>query len=345
MDQPFHAKLENSPHRRHNPLLDEWVLVAPHRTRRPWEGLEEELAVAELPAYDPDCYLCPGNDRAGGMSNPLYTDTFVFANDFPALIPDVVYESAQRGLLQAETEPGTCQVVCFSPSHDLSLAKMPVETITRVIDLWAEQTEKLGQEYRWVQVFENKGAAMGASNPHPHGQIWAGHSIPDIPSREDKNQVDYFAAHGTTLLGDYLSQELTDGSRVVLKSDHFVALVPFWAVWPFETLIVARGDVARLPELDSAAKRDLAVVISGLLRAYDQVFNYPFPYSMGWHGAPFGTADTSGWRFHGHVLPPLLRSATVRKFMVGYELLAGAQRDITAEEAADRLRTLVEVTA
>lgn len=344
-DAPFHAQLSLLPHRRYNPLLGEWVLVAPHRTQRPWEGSEEDLTTVELPAHDPDCYLCPGNPRAGGVTNPPYTDTFVFTNDFPALIPDVAYQATESGLLRAETEPGTCLVVCFSPRHDLTMANLPVGTIEHVIDVWAEQTEKLGRDYRWVQVFENKGAAMGASNPHPHGQIWASHAVPDIPSREDESQRSYYRSHRSSLLGDYLEQELSDGSRIVFAGDHFVALVPFWAVWPFETMIVARRDAAHLPDLSTEERRNLAVVVSGLLGAYDRVFNYPFPYSMGWHGAPLDTADRSGWRFHGHVLPPLLRSATVRKFMVGYELLAGAQRDITAEEAADRLRTLLEVAA
>lgn len=339
--RPFATTLPAAPHRRFNPLLSEWVLVSAQRTQRPWDGSQERVSVAPRPAYDPKCYLCPGNERANGAHNPPYAETFVFTNDFPALVPDVARSTHESGLLRAETEPGTSRVICFSPRHDLTLAQMNGPAIKQVIDVWAEQTQKLGEEYRWVQVFENRGEAMGASNPHPHGQIWAGSSVPDIPAREHVQQVDYHAAHQRTLLSDYLEQELADGSRVVTANDHFVVVVPFWAVWPFETMIIPRRPFARLPDASDTERLGLGDILGTLLRAYDEVFATPFPYSMGWHGAPTAGADPTGWHFHGHAYPPLLRSATVRKFMVGYELLAGVQRDVTAETAAERLRALV----
>lgn len=324
------------PHRRFNPLTGQWVLVSAHRSQRPWQGQEEKPPPEHRPAYDPACYLCPGNQRVGGQVNPGYATTFVFTNDFAALRPDVTEVHDERGLLRAESEAGTCRVICFSPRHDLTLAVMPEAGVRRVVDLWADQTAELGRDWRWVQVFENRGAAMGASNPHPHGQIWAGEALPGEPAREDEAQRRYLEAHGRPLLLDYLGQE-AGGTRVVVESEDWVALVPFWAVWPFETLVVPRRPIARVPDLDDAARDDLARLLIRLLGAYDALFGIPFPYSMGWHGAPFDGGDTEHWQLHAHFYPPLLR-ATNRKFMVGYELLSEAQRDLTAEQAAERLR-------
>ncbi len=338
------AELASDPHRRHNPLIDEWVLVSAGRSIRPWLGAEEPEVAHDRPTYVADCYLCPGNVRANGNRNPDYGTTFVFDNDFAALRADTSEATVEHGLLRAEGERGVCRVVCFSPRHDLTLATMSPEAIGRVIDVWAEQTSELGRDYRWVQVFENRGAAMGASNPHPHGQIWAGTALPVEADRESASQAAYLARTGHRLLLDYVAQE-SGGPRVVVESDEWLVVVPFWAAWPFETLLIPRRPAARLPELDAAARDDLADVLLGLLGRYDGLFRRPFPYSMGWHQAPFGAADdTAGWQVHAHFYPPLLR-ATVRKFMVGYELLAETQRDLTAEDAAERLRAVQIVGA
>jgi UDPglucose--hexose-1-phosphate uridylyltransferase len=336
-DQPL---LFGEPHRRWDPLRGDWVLVSPGRAARPWQGSVEGPTPHPRPPYDPDCYLCPGNVRANGERNPGYDDTFVFTNDFAALRPDTGNDTwtAGQGLLRAEGEPGTCRVVCFSPRHDLSLADMEPDAVRRVIDVWADQTAELGRRWRWVQVFENRGEAMGASNPHPHGQIWAGASLPREPAREDVTQRDHHARTGRRLLLDVAALEM-DGPRSVITSDAWFVIVPFWAVWPFETLILPRRPIARLPDLDEAARVELGPVLQDLIRRYDAVFGVPFPYSMGWHGTPFGPgSDGDTWQLHAHIYPPLLRSATVRKFMVGYELLAEPQRDLLPEEAAERLR-------
>ncbi len=324
-------------HRRYNPLLDEWVLVSPGRTQRPWSGAVEPEPPTARRSFEPDCYLCPGNTRAGGAVNPDYSSTFVFTNDFAALAPDAPTATVTDGLLMAEGEAGTCRVVCFSPRHDLSLTGMPAAAVRGVIDTWAAQTSELGETYRWVQVFENRGAGMGASNPHPHGQIWAGSSLPTQAAREQRTQHDYLAGHGRPMLTDYVAQE-RGGERVVFENEHWLVVVPFWAVWPFETLLLPRFATARLTELDDAARDSLAGAMLALLARYDNLFGVAFPYSMGWHQAPFGDAAGDGWQLHAHYFPPLLRSATVRKFMVGYELLAEPQRDLTPEEAAARLR-------
>jgi UDPglucose--hexose-1-phosphate uridylyltransferase len=329
------------PHRRYNPLADEWVLVSVGRTRRPWQGSREAIAGEARPPYDPACYLCPGNGRADGSTNPHYDGTFVFTNDFAALRPDSAIGRLEDGLLLAEGERGTCRVVCFSPRHDLTLAQMSRTEVARVIDLWADQTAELGATYRWVQVFENRGDAMGASNPHPHGQIWAGSALPVEAVREDATQRRYLAAHGHPLLLDYVRQE-SNGPRVVVENDDWLIVVPFWAVWPFEALIVPKAPHGRLPDATAAVRGTLGLALTDLLTRYDSLFESPFPYSMGWHQAPFidgGGGDAGDhWQLHGHVYPPLLRSASVRKFMVGYELLAEPQRDLSAEEAAERLR-------
>ena len=327
------------PHRRYNALTGEWVLVSAGRTSRPWQGSTESPLVDERPRYDPGCYLCPGNGRAAGDTNPDYTDTFVFTNDFAALRPEVVPETVKDGLLRAESEPGTCRVICYSPRHDLDMASMSPAEIRVVVDLWASQLVDLAEEHTWVQVFENRGAAMGASNPHPHGQIWAGAALPNEARKEDRQQSQYFDEKGSLLLLDYLEQE-AGGDRVVAVTESWVALVPFWAVWPFELLLVPRRPVRWLPELLADERDDLASMLSDVLGRYDRVFDFPFPYSMGWHGAPSPVTDHPHWQLHAHFYPPLLRSANVRKFMVGYELLAEVQRDITAESVAARLRQL-----
>lgn len=338
------TQLYAQPHRRYNPLTGEWVLVSPQRTQRPWMGQVERVVEVERPRYDPDCYLCPGNLRAGGVRNPDYTGTFVFTNDFPALLPDVLLQrSSSHSLLIAEGEQGTCRVVCFSPRHDLTLAEMSLAEIRAVVDVWTSQVAELGSLYRWVQVFENKGEIMGCSNPHPHGQIWAGSALPNEPAKEDRQQVAYFATHGTPLLLDYMALEQEQGVRVVVENVYWLAVVPFWAIWPFETLLLPRRHVLHLPMLDEAERDALADVLKRLLTRYDNLFQVSFPYSMGWHGAPCGVEACAHWQLHAHFYPPLLRSATVRKFMVGYEMLAEAQRDLTAEQAAERLRALSDV--
>ncbi|MFC2015363.1 UDP-glucose--hexose-1-phosphate uridylyltransferase [Chloroflexota bacterium] len=334
--------LSDQTHRRQNPLTGEWVLVSPHRTRRPWRGQLEKPAPDERPVHDPTCYLCPGNERAGGMRNPQYEDTFVFTNDFAALLPDTRAAQSSHPLLRYQSSQGTCRVVCFSARHNLTLAEMACGDIRRVVDVWAEQVAELGQHYRWVQVFENKGSVMGASNPHPHGQIWAIDTLPNEPAKEEHRQRVYFNCHGRPLLMDYVRVELKRQTRIVVENEHWIAAVPFWAVWPFETLLLPRRRVQRLPDLTAPERDALAHILKHLLTRYDNLFEVLFPYSMGWHGAPYEDGDTSHWQLHAHFYPPLLRSATVKKFMVGYEMLAEAQRDLTAEQAASRLRELPE---
>ncbi len=330
--------LLDQPHRRFNPLTGEWVFVSPHRNRRPWQGRIEPSPAADRPQYDPQCYLCPGNVRANGEHNPAYESTYVFTNDFPAFLPDTVAQDAsQHALLQANLHAGTCRVVCFSPRHDLTLAQMPIPAIRAVVDTWAQQVAELGQRWRWVQVFENKGELMGCSNPHPHGQIWASDFIPTEVAQELEQQQLWSRANaGKQLLVEYAALESRSGERVVVENPDWVAVVPWWAVWPFETLLLPRRPVSNLPDLTPAERDSLASIISCLLKTYDNLFEVSFPYSFGWHGVPTGTGDSA--QLHAHFHPPLLRSATVRKFMVGYEMLAESQRDLTPEQAAERLR-------
>lgn len=333
------------PHRRLNPLTGEWVLVSPHRTKRPWKGQVEKTAPDVRPPYDPTCYLCPGNERAGGVNNPDYDSTFVFTNDFAALLPDVpAAGSANDPLFQAHITQGTCRVICFSPRHDLTLPEMALPDIRRVVDLWAAQVEDLGQTYRWVQVFETKGAIMGTSNAHPHGQIWAGDALPNEPAKEDRQQRAYYAAHGRPLLLDYAKMELERLERIVVQNDHWLVVVPYWAYWPFETLVLPRRHVLRLPDLTDPERDALADILKRLLTRYDNLFETPFPYGSGWHGAPAGDSTAvDHWQLHLHYYPPLLRSATVKKFVASYEMLGEVQRDLTAEQAAARLRALPDV--
>ena len=333
------------PHRRLNPLTGEWVQVSPHRMRRPWQGQVEPATADTRPRHDPGCYLCPGNERAGGGRNPGYASTYVFDNDFAALLPASPTDAGGGSagteghpLLRAVPAAGTCRVVCFSPRHDLTLARMEPAAVVAVVDVWAEQVEELGADYRWVQVFENRGEMMGCSNQHPHGQIWGIDALPNEPAKEDAAQRGYFESQGRLLLTDYLDLEEQRGERVVDAGDHWLALVPFWAVWPYELLLVPRRRVGHLPELTPAERVDLAAVLGRILTRYDNLFQTSFPYSMGWHGRPADGGDH--WQLHAHFYPPLLRSATVRKFMVGYEMLAEAQRDLTPESAAERLRSL-----
>jgi UDPglucose--hexose-1-phosphate uridylyltransferase len=340
MQPPF---LEEAPHRRFNPLTGDWVLVSPHRALRPWQGIAEPIASRARLDFDPTCYLCPGNQRANGIVNPLYRDVFTFDNDFSALLSQSGGEGSAHPLFRSEATRGQCRVVCFSPRHDLTLAQMEKGTIRRVVDRWAEETEALGANYRWVQIFENKGEIMGCSNPHPHGQIWASDFLPTLAEKEDANQRQYLEQHGKVLLLDYWERELEMQGRVIVQNDSWAALVPFWATWPFETLLLPRQHKRRLSDLTGAERDGLADVLKRLLVRYDNLFQISFPYSMGWHGAPFQSEKNDHWQLHAHLFPPLLRSATVKKFMVGYEMLAEAQRDLTPEQAANRLREQSEI--
>lgn len=334
--------LSRLPHRRRNPLTGQWVLVSPHRLSRPWQGRVETTARAQRPSYDPTCYLCPGNGRVGGEVNPNYTHTYVFDNDFQALLSEVPDLSDDDRLFTRQSVRGLCRVICYSPRHDLSLGQMALPAIRSVVDLWASQLTELGQRFKWVQIFENKGELMGCSNPHPHGQIWALDALPNEALLEDQHQAAYTCKSGGILLLDVARRELDDGARIVVANEHWVAVVPFWAVWPFETLILPLRHVARMDELDGAERDSLAALLARLLATYDRLFDTSFPYSMGWHNAPFVSGAEAHGQLHAHIYPPLLRSATVRKFMVGFELLAEAQRDLTPEQAAERLRALVE---
>jgi UDPglucose--hexose-1-phosphate uridylyltransferase len=331
------------PHKRYNPLTGEWVLVSPHRTKRPWQGKVEKTVYQERPQYDENCYLCPGNKRAGGIKNPEYTDVYVFQNDFSALIPDTPHGEYQNGeLFKAESEKGFCKVICFSPRHDLTIPQMEVSEIAKVVNLWCSQYQEIGEmEYiNYVQIFENKGDIMGCSNPHPHGQIWAQSTVPVEPAKETKMQLEYYKKNNRSLLADYLDEELKSSERIIVENKHFVALVPFWAVWPYEAMIISRRHVQNINQLNETERVSLADIYKKLTVLYDNLFETSFPYSAGIHQSPTDGLKHDEWHLHMHFYPPLLRSASVKKFMVGYEMLANPQRDITAEQAAEKLRSL-----
>jgi len=328
----------DKPHRRYDPLSDKWVLLSPQRLLRPWQGEEQEPEPAP-PVHDPDCYLCPGNARVTGEDNPDYQGVHLFTNDFPAMLTEADDSTADdTPLFRSEAARGECHVICFSPDHSKSLPELNDEQRTAVVKTWSAETARLGAEYANVQIFENKGAMMGCSNPHPHGQIWASDHIPDALRIEDQTQTDYLSTQGAAMLLDLADQEAAKQERVIVQNADWIALVPWWASWPFETLLLPRFAVTRISQLDDDQQRSLAELLGRLTTKFDNLFQCSFPYSMGWHGAPFGQEQSSHWQLHAHFYPPLLRSASVRKFMVGYEMLAEAQRDLTPEKAAELLR-------
>jgi len=334
-------EINTGAHRRYNPLIQEWVLVSPHRTQRPWQGKQEQAAGASRPEFDENCYLCPGNRRSGGQQNPNYSDTFVFNNDFSALLPDAAAINFEDGpFFRAEEERGICKVICFSPRHDHSVADMSQESVEKVVRVWMSECRDLqaNPDIEYVQIFENKGEIMGCSNPHPHCQIWASSSLPTLVRREQDSQAAYLKEHGRPMLLDYLERELTLGTRVVYDNENFAIVVPFWATWPFETMILPRWHCHSIDQFGPDQVRDFADAYRVLTRTYDRIFDCEFPYTAGIHQAPASAGDRHAWQLHMHFYPPLLRSSTVRKFMVGYEMLATPQRDITAESAAETLR-------
>jgi UDPglucose--hexose-1-phosphate uridylyltransferase len=331
-------------HRRLNPLSGEWLLVSPHRTKRPWQGQQEQNAWIDHKIYDTECYLCPNNQRVNGEKNPVYKTTYVFNNDFSALGPEVFEvepgSKTPDPLFQLHAEQGTSRVICFSPDHNKTLPLLNDEEILAVINVWVAETIELGKTYASVQIFENKGATMGCSNTHPHGQIWAQTQLPTEMQKEDSQQKTFYTQHGKSLLLDYVHKEIEFSERIVEENEDWLVVVPFWAAWPFETLLLPKKARARITELTLTEKKHLGNILRDITTRYDNLFECSFPYSMGWHGAPFTEADTTHWQLHAHFYPPLLRNASVRKFMVGYEMLAEPQRDISPEQAAERLRQL-----
>lgn len=335
--------LQEHPHTRKNILTGDWILVSPHRMKRPWQGKVEDLPVDERPAYEPTCNLCPGNKRSDGTLNPSYENSFVFANDFSALLKETAPgEINMADLIVAKSESGICRVICFSPDHSLTLPMMEEPDIISVIELWQQEFRELAADpaIRYIQIFENKGEIMGCSNPHPHGQIWASSSIPLELAKETNEQAKYYDLKQTSLLSDYLKLELQLQERIIAENEHFVALVPFWAVWPYETMIVSKRHIQNILQFTEEEKKAFASILKQLTTRYDNLFNVSFPYSAGMHQAPVNDGAHEAWHWHMHFYPPLLRSASVKKFMVGYEMLANPQRDITAEVAATTLRNL-----
>lgn len=334
----------DQPHRRRNPLTGDWVLVSPHRLARPWQGQQDAPERSPRPTYDPGCYLCPGNARAGDARNPDYAGTFVFDNDFAAVLPDTLATSTDDPLFAAESVRGVARVICYSPDHALTMPELSQAAVRGIVDCWCDQSAALGAAYRSVQVFENKGAMMGCSNPHPHGQIWATAHLPGETATEDATQRSYHRDWGRPMLLDVAERE-AGGEREVAANCHWLAIVPYWASWPFETLLLPRFPIGRMPQLEAEQRDTLADILRRLTARYDNLFATRFPYSMGWHGAPFDDRDDAPWQLHAHFYPPLLRSASVRKFMVGYEMLAEPQRDLTPEAAAAMLRAVPDVPA
>ncbi|GIY76748.1 galactose-1-phosphate uridylyltransferase [Caerostris darwini] len=336
---------EDHQHVRYNPLNDRWVLVSPHRAKRPWQGQIEKVSETEIPEHDFNNPLCPEATRANGKMNPNYENTYVFPNDFPALLEDVpAPDKSSHPLFKSEVAKGTCRVMCFHPKSNITLPLMSVDEIIHVINTWIKEFLDLGDRFKWVQIFENKGEIMGCSNPHPHCQIWASSFLPDEPRIEDKQQYEYFMKNNSILLLDYLKEELKTMERIVLSNEDWVVVVPYWAVWPYEVMLLPKRHILKISDLTEEEKHSLATIMKKLLTKYDNLFNTTFPYSMGWHGAPTGSdkTDYSYWQLHASYYPPLLRSATIKKFMVGYEMLAQAQRDLTPEQAAAKLRSLSE---
>lgn len=331
------------PHRRYNPLIDEWVLVSPHRAKRPWQGQSEEPSNEQRPSYDETCYLCAGNTRINGEVNPPYTGTFVFENDFAALKQDTPDAQTDDPLFKLQAEQGRSRVICFSPDHSKTLPELTDEARLEVVKTWMEQTAELGRDHAWVQVFENKGAMMGCSNPHPHGQVWAQKHLPTQAQKKLTNFTQYFAEHQRSMLLDYVEKEVASDERVVRINDDWAAIVPYWAAWPFEVILLPRFAVRSITELNEAQQASLADIVGQITICYDNLFATSFPYSMGWHSAPNDGMEHPEWGLHAHFFPPLLRSASVKKFMVGYEMMAEAQRDLTPEQAADRLKALPTV--
>ena len=337
---------EDHSHRRYNPLTGDWLQVSPHRAKRPWQGQQEKVSESKRPEYDPSCYLCPGNTRANGEKNPEYTGTYSFENDFAAITPDVPPGKMEEGeFFLAKSERGLCKVICFSPRHDLTIPEMEVAEIARVVELWQKEYAELGSKefINHVQIFENKGSVMGCSNPHPHGQVWAQESIPDEPAKKQLKFSEYLQKHGRSMLLDYLEAELKKKERILFENDHFVGLVPFWAVWPFEAMIIPRHHIESVASLKKEEVTALADAYKKLTVMYDNLFEVSFPYSAGIHQAPTDGMEHPEWEMHLVFYPPLLRSASVKKFMVGYEMLANPQRDITPEASAKRLRELSPV--
>lgn len=333
--------IKTQPHRRYNILTGEWVLVSPNRAKRPWQGkTDKSIAVKKL-KYDENCYLCPTNKRANGDINPDYPSTYSFKNDFAALLSDTKENTFINGLLRATTESGLCKVICFSPDHSLTLPLMSASEISDVIALWKKEYEEIGANpnINHVQIFENKGDIMGCSNPHPHGQIWAQQSIPEVVLKKQAQQQKYWDVNNKSLLSDYIQQEIDLDERIILKNEHFIALVPYWAVWPYETMIVPLNHYQHIGQLNSEEQHAFAEIIKDLTTKYDNLFEISFPYSSGIHQSPTDEEHPE-WHFHMSFYPPLLRSAEIKKFMVGYEMFANPQRDITAEQAADTLKKM-----